>query len=131
MSGPALGRMQDDDHDDESLELPIVKVKRNILRSHTIGNSNPRFSVSSHFWVGSQAHRQTYFPELLSTEMLYVTGGGGAFIIAFCCVDSLSFLDINPLTLGKGETSLPHHQAIFSKLKNEDKDLFSFRNCKK
>ena len=37
----------------------------------------------------------------------------------------------NPLTLGKGEISLPHRRAIFSKLKNEDKDLFSFRNCKK
>ena len=37
----------------------------------------------------------------------------------------------NPLTLGKGEISLPNSRAIFSKLKNEDKDLFSFRNCKK
>ena len=37
----------------------------------------------------------------------------------------------NPLTPGKGEISLPHRWAIFSKLKNEDKDLFSFRNCKK
>ena len=37
----------------------------------------------------------------------------------------------NPLTSGKGEISLLHHQAIFSKLNNEDKDLFSFRNCKK
>ena len=38
---------------------------------------------------------------------------------------------VNPLTPGKGEISLPHRRAIFSKLKNEDKDLFSFRNYKK
>ena len=31
---------------------------------------------------------------------------------------------LNPLTPGKGEISLPHRRAIFSKLKNEDKDLF-------
>ena len=37
----------------------------------------------------------------------------------------------NPLTPGEGEISLPHSRAIFSKLKNEDKDLFSFRNFKK
>ena len=37
----------------------------------------------------------------------------------------------NPLPPGEGEISLPHSRAIFSKLKNEDKDLFSFRNCKK
>ena len=40
-------------------------------------------------------------------------------------------LIINPLPPGEGEISLPHSRAIFSKLKNEDKDLFSFRNCKK
>ena len=39
--------------------------------------------------------------------------------------------DLNPLTPGIGEISLPHRRAIFSKLKNEDKDLFSYRNCKK
>ena len=38
---------------------------------------------------------------------------------------------IDPLPPGEGEISLPHSQAIFSKLKNEDRDLFSFRNCKK
>ena len=38
---------------------------------------------------------------------------------------------VNPLPPGEGEISLPHNRAIFSKLKNEDKDLFSFRNCKK
>ena len=38
---------------------------------------------------------------------------------------------LNPLPPGEGEISLPHSWAIFSKLKNEDKDLFSFRNCKK
>ena len=38
---------------------------------------------------------------------------------------------LNPQAPGKGENSLPHSRAIFSKLKNEDKDLFSFRNCKK
>ena len=38
---------------------------------------------------------------------------------------------LNPITPGKGEISLHHHRAIFSKLKNEDKDIFSFRNCKK
>ena len=38
---------------------------------------------------------------------------------------------INPLMAGKGEISLPHRRAIFSNLKNEEKDLFSFRNCKK
>ena len=37
----------------------------------------------------------------------------------------------NPLPPGEGEISLTHSRAIFSKLKNEDKDLFSFRNCKK
>ena len=31
----------------------------------------------------------------------------------------------------EGEISLPHSWAIFNKLKNEDKGLFSFRNCKK
>ena len=36
----------------------------------------------------------------------------------------------NPQAPGKGEISLPHSRAIFSKLKNEDKDL-PFRNCKK
>ena len=40
-------------------------------------------------------------------------------------------MDLNPLPPGKGEISLPHSRAIFSKLKNEDKDFFSFRNCKK
>ena len=39
-------------------------------------------------------------------------------------------LVINPQAPGEGEIS-SHSQAIFSKLKNEDKDLFSFRNCKK
>ena len=38
---------------------------------------------------------------------------------------------VNPQALGEGEISLPHSRAIFSKLKNEDKDLFPFRNCKK
>ena len=38
---------------------------------------------------------------------------------------------INPQAPGEGEISLPHSRAIISKLKNEDKDLFSFRNCKK
>ena len=38
---------------------------------------------------------------------------------------------LNPQAPGEGEISLPHSRAIFSKLKNEDKDLFSFRNCKK
>ena len=38
---------------------------------------------------------------------------------------------VNPQVPGEGEISLPHSRAIFSKLKNEDKDLFSFRNCKK
>ena len=33
---------------------------------------------------------------------------------------------LNPLTPFKVEISLPHCQAIFSKLKNEDKDLFFF-----
>ena len=37
----------------------------------------------------------------------------------------------NPQAPSEGEISLPHGRAIFSKLKNEDKDLFSFRNCKK
>ena len=37
----------------------------------------------------------------------------------------------NPQAPGEEEISLPHSRAIFSKLKNEDKDLFSFRNCKK
>ena len=37
---------------------------------------------------------------------------------------------VNPQAPGEGEISLPHSRAIFSKLKNEDKDLFSFRNCK-
>ena len=40
-------------------------------------------------------------------------------------------LRVNPQAPGEGEISLPHSRAIFSKLKNEDKDLFSFRNCKK
>ena len=31
---------------------------------------------------------------------------------------------LTPLPPGEGEISLPHCQAIFSKLKNEDKDLF-------
>ena len=39
--------------------------------------------------------------------------------------------DLNPLPPSEGEISLPHSRAIFSKLKNEDKDFFSFRNCKK
>ena len=38
-------------------------------------------------------------------------------------------VSVNPQALGEGEISLPHSRAIFSKLKNEDKDLFSFRNC--
>ena len=38
---------------------------------------------------------------------------------------------LNPQAPGEGEISLPYSRAIFSKLKNEDKDLFSFRNCKK
>ena len=38
---------------------------------------------------------------------------------------------LNPHAPGEGEISLPHSRAIFSKLKNEDKDLFSFKNCKK
>ena len=38
---------------------------------------------------------------------------------------------LNPQAPGEGEISLPHSRVIFSKLKNEDKDLFSFRNCKK
>ena len=38
---------------------------------------------------------------------------------------------LNPQVPGEGEISLPHRRVIFSKLKNEDKDLFSFRNCKK
>ena len=38
---------------------------------------------------------------------------------------------LNPLPPGEGEISLPHSRAIFGKLKNEDKDLFSFRNCNK
>ena len=37
----------------------------------------------------------------------------------------------NPQAPGEGEISLPHSRAIFSKLKNEDKDLFPFKNCKK
>ena len=45
--------------------------------------------------------------------------------------DSAAMGYFNPLTLGKGEISLPHRRAIFNKLKSEDKDLFSFRNCKK
>ena len=36
------------------------------------------------------------------------------------------FLTFNPLLPGEGEISLPHSRAIFSKLKNEDKDLFFF-----
>ena len=40
-------------------------------------------------------------------------------------------LRVNPLPPGEGEISLPHSRAIFRKLKNEYKDLFSFRNCKK
>ena len=43
----------------------------------------------------------------------------------------LSFSTFNPLLPGEGEISLPHSRAIFSKLRNKDKDLFSFRNCKK
>ena len=31
---------------------------------------------------------------------------------------------LNPLPPGEGEISLPHSMAIFSTLKNEDKDLF-------
>ena len=31
---------------------------------------------------------------------------------------------LNPQEPGEGEISLPHSRAIFSKLKNEDKDLF-------
>ena len=42
-----------------------------------------------------------------------------------------AFLLFNPQAPGEGEISLPHSRAIFSKLKNEDKDLFCFRNCKK
>ena len=37
----------------------------------------------------------------------------------------------SPYCRGKGKFHYPHSRAIFSKLKNEDKDLFSFRNCKK
>ena len=33
-------------------------------------------------------------------------------------------LTFNPQALGEGEISLPHSRAIFSKHKNEDKDLF-------
>ena len=33
---------------------------------------------------------------------------------------------INPQAPGEGEISLPHSWAIFSKLKNEDKDIFFF-----
>ena len=51
----------------------------------------------------------------------------------FSCYHQLIFklLTINPQAPGEGEISLPHSRAIFSKLKNEDKHLFSFRNCKK
>ena len=38
---------------------------------------------------------------------------------------------INPQAPAEGEISLPHSRVIFSKLKNEYSDLFSFRNCKK
>ena len=38
---------------------------------------------------------------------------------------------VNPQAPDEGEILLPHSRAIFSKLKNEDKDLFSYRNCKK
>ena len=33
---------------------------------------------------------------------------------------------LNPQVSSEGEISLPHSWAIFSKLKNEDKDLFFF-----
>ena len=40
---------------------------------------------------------------------------------------ALSISDkFNPQAPGEGEISLPHSRAIFSKLKNEDKDLFFF-----
>ena len=41
------------------------------------------------------------------------------------------FSVFNPQAPGEGKISLPHSWVIFSKLKNEDKDLLSFRNCKK
>ena len=43
----------------------------------------------------------------------------------------IPLLNFNPQAPHEGEILLPHSRAIFSELKNEDKDLFPFRNCKK
>ena len=40
-----------------------------------------------------------------------------------CVVGAVSAA-LNPQAPGEGEISLPHSRAIFSRLKNEDKDLF-------
>ena len=52
-------------------------------------------------------------------------------LITFIVFLVRSYFSFNPRAPGKGEISLPHRRAIFTKLKNEDKYLFSFRNCKK